>query len=478
VCDVLGEAPKKMQSSRSESAVFTSSKTSIIPVVGGAHFALAVLFGMNLLNYIDRYSFFAVGTQIQRDLQVDDFWYGVLGASFMIVYTFVSPVMGWLGDRYNRRFLLAGGVGLWSLATVGTAFSRDFYHMFFWRALLGVGEASYGVIAPALLADLFPLKRRGRAMGVYYLALPLGGALGYSIGGWVGQELGWPAAFFVVGLPGLLVAAAGLVIHDPGRGASEGVSQAGKADRPRLQDYLALFRNPTFMFNTAGMATVTFATGAYAAWGSTFYQTVRGMSMKEAGAWIGGMTALAGLVGIAMGTFLADFLLRYTKRAYLLLACYAVVGAIPLGLFGVLDPERMSSLGLLFGAMVLLAMVLGPCNTVIANVVPSNQRAAGYAVYIFLIHILGDISSPIVLGAVSNLFGTPSVAASPLGRLFASIGAVPVGKTNLTVAMLVVVPVLIQGCFFFQIGSHHLAADMEKVRGTGEDESDEIALMH
>ena len=125
---------------------------------------------MNLLNYVDRYSFFAAGTHIQKDLHIDDYWFGVLGVSFMIVYTLVSPPMGWMGDRYNRKLLLAGGVGFWSFATVGTAFSADFDHMFFWRALLGMGEASYGVIAPALIADLFPVKERGRAMGVYYLA--------------------------------------------------------------------------------------------------------------------------------------------------------------------------------------------------------------------------------------------------------------------------------------------------------------------
>src|SRR3954454_13463607 len=118
-----------MPSPRPGPAVDTSARKSVIPTVASPYFALAALFGMNLLNYIDRYSFFAVGTQIQTDLHVDDFWYGVLGASFMIVYTLVSPLMGWLGDRYNRRYLLAGGVGLWSLATVGTAFSADFYHM-------------------------------------------------------------------------------------------------------------------------------------------------------------------------------------------------------------------------------------------------------------------------------------------------------------------------------------------------------------
>ena len=103
---------------------------------------------MNLLNYVDRYSFFAVGTHIQNDLKISNQGYGVLSASFMIVYTLVTPLMGWLGDRYNRRVLLASGVGLWSLATVGTAFSHSFAEMFFWRALLGLGEATYGVDRP------------------------------------------------------------------------------------------------------------------------------------------------------------------------------------------------------------------------------------------------------------------------------------------------------------------------------------------
>lgn len=180
-----------------------------------------------------------------------------------------------------------------------------------------------------------------------------------------------------MGLPGLLAAVSGFVISDPGRGASDG-TRTGVADRPRLKDYLELFRTPTFVFNTAGMAAVTFATGGFAAWGSTFYQTVRGMTSKQAGIWIGGLTALAGLVGISMGTWLADFSLRFTRRAYLLMASLAVVIALPLGFLAILDPDRRSSLGLLFGAMMLLASVLGPCNAVTANVMPANRRAAGY----------------------------------------------------------------------------------------------------
>jgi MFS transporter, Spinster family, sphingosine-1-phosphate transporter len=467
-----------MQTSEPGSTAMPTSRSAKLPTFGGRYFALAVLFAMNLLNYVDRYSFFAVGTDIKKDFKIDDFWYSVLGVSFMIVYTVVAPLMGWLGDRYNRKVLLASGVFLWSFATIGTALSTDFWHIFFWRSLLGIGEASYGVIAPTLIADLFPVAQRGRAMGLYYLALPLGGALGYTLGGTLGQEFGWQTAFWVVGLPGILAAAAGLVMSDPGRGASEGKVQTSKADRPTMFDYLKLFLIPTFVLNTAGMAAVTFATGALAVHGSDFYQEVRGMSMKEAGTSIGVLTAVAGILGIALGSFLADYLLKFTRRAYMVLAFVVVAAAVPLGLFAILEPQRNPSLALLFGAMILLSMVLGPCNTVIANVVPANKRASGYAVYIFLIHLFGDISSPLLLGLISGWFGDPRVAASSLGKFFASIGAAPVGKSNLTVAMLSLVPVLALGSVFFLIGSRFLPRDQENVRGAGGVSTEELSHFH
>ncbi len=462
----------------SRSTVIAPTPTAYLPTLGGKYLALTVLFLMNLLNYVDRYSFFAAGTHIQDELQINDFQYGVLGASFMIVYTIVSPAMGWMGDRFNRKLLIAGGVALWSVATVGTAFSSNYAEMFVWRALLGVGEASYGVIAPALLADLFPVRERGRAMGLYYLALPVGTALGYKLGGKIADDLGWRAVFFVVGLPGLLAAAFGLVMRDPGRGASEEGAATAKAGRPTLHDYIELFRTRTFLYNTAGMAAVTFATGAYAAWGSTFYQRVYNLTATQAGDRIGRLLVVAGILGIILGMFLPDLVQRFTKRAYLLIAALAVLGAIPLGAFGILEPEYDSSLRFLFGASILLSMVLGPCNTVTANVVPPNRRAAAYASFIFLIHLFGDISSPIVLGWTSDWFGTPAVANSALGRFFTSVGAAPVENSNLTVAMLAVAPVLFLGFLFFAIGSRYLPGDQEKARATAGDASVELSGFH
>lgn len=454
-------------------------KLHIPSPVGGAYFALAVLFSMNLLNYVDRYVFSQLGQLIIPELKLSDFRWGVLGSSFMVVYTVVSPIMGWMGDRYNRKRLLAFGVGLWSLATVGTAFAHDFWHMFFWRALLGVGEASYGVIAPPLLADLFQPKYRGRVMGVFYLALPIGGALGYGIGGFVGKHWGWRAAFWVVGLPGLLAAFSALAMNDPGRGASEGHKEEGRADRPQLRDYLGLFRTPSYLFNVAGMAAVTFAIGAYAHWGPTFYQRVRGMDPQQTGFWIGGLMAASGLLGILLGTWGADLLLRVSRRGYMLWASLAVMIAIPFGLAGVLDPDLGTSLGLMFVAMVAMASTLGPCNTVTANVVHANRRAAGYALAIFTIHLLGDISSPTLIGALSGFFAKPAIAQSGVGRFLASIGARSVQNTNLTAGMLAVIPTLAIGSVLFLVGSTYLATDQDRARKQGPKqpiEDDELLL--
>jgi MFS transporter, Spinster family, sphingosine-1-phosphate transporter len=509
-----------------EPATVTAPAPTHVPtstIARGAYFALVVLFSMNLLNYIDRYVFAAVGKAVMEDLQLRPGPFGVLGTSFMVVYTVVSPLVGWMGDRYSRRKILAFGVGLWSVATVGTAFAAGFNQMFLARALLGVGEASYGVIAPTLLADLFPLAARGRVMGLFYLALPVGTAIGYGVGGkvqalatdhaddirrlaeglgvaWLAPHLvGWRAAFWVVGLPGLLLALAGLFIHDPGRGASEGrKAMAGKADRPSLSDYLLLLRTPSFLLNTAGMAAVTFTIGAYGHWMPTYYQLVHNTKPEE-NLTIGAALAGAGILGVLIGMWLPDRLLRVTRRAYLLWAAVAVLAAIPFGAAGLLATDRTTSLALMFAASVLLTSCLGPCNTITANVVPANRRAVGYALSIFLLHLFGDIPSPPLIGEVADRLATPAARSTEFVQLFERIGARPIdpaphvaaagpiagdpahaptGPVNLTAGMLLIIPVLVLGSLCFLLGSRTLPRDQDRAKAAGAGVEDDGVLIH
>lgn len=438
---------------------------------------------MNLLNYVDRYVFFSAGPEICEELHFSDPQFGQLSVSFMIVYTIVSPFVGYVGDRYNRKRLLAFGVGLWSIATVGTAFARGYYDMFFWRALLGIGEASYGSIAPALLADLFKVKSRGRVMGLYYFALPVGGAIGYLIGGHFAHTGAWRHAFWVVGIPGLIAAFAGLLMHDPGRGASEG-SDASKAggQKPTMRDYFEIFKTPSFLFNTAGQAAVTFAIGAYAVWGATFYNRVRGMDLNVVGRDIGVLTAAAGAVGIILGMFVPDLIRKVTRRAYFIWPFLAVAIAAPFATFALLEPVKNPSLVYLFVASVMMASVLAPSNTITANVVPANRRAAGYAICIFLVHLFGDISSPWLIGEISKLFGSAQIIESPIGKFFDSIGASPTTDkmevTNLTVGMLSVVPMLALGAFFYLVGARYLPEDERKAREASSGETELPVAFH
>ncbi len=467
-----------MDSRIPRSTLIGPTPTAQLPTIGGKYFALAVLFLMNLLNYVDRYSFFAAGTHIQKALDISDFRYGILGAAFMIVYTIVSPAMGWMGDRFNRKVLIAGGVGLWSLATVGTAFSENYAHMFFWRALLGIGEASYGVIAPALLSDLFPVRSRGRAMGVYYLALPVGTALGFKLGGMIADDFGWRAVFFVVGLPGLVAAALGLIMVDPGRGASEEGSAAAKAGRPTLQEYLDLFRTRTFVYNTAGMAAVTFATGAYAAWGSTFYSARARPDSDQSRRRDRPFARVCGhprnhyghvsprphsaVYQESLSPPRRDRRLwchslgsvRYSRAQLSGLAALPVRGIDPL----------IDGLGAVqYGH--------GQCGAT----KPPRRRVR-------FIHLFDpsvrrhQFTNPagMDLGHVRDA----PVAESPIGQLCAAIGAVPVDNTNLTAAMLSVAPVLFLGFVFFAIGARYLPSDQEKARGAAGESPGQTSAFH
>ncbi len=449
------------------------------PLAQGAYYALAVLFTMNLLNYVDRYVFAAVGPAIMRDIAMSKAEFGFLGSSFIIVYTIVSPFVGVLGDRMDRRKILAFGVGLWSVATVATAYAATLNQMFLARAILGVGEASYGVIAPTLLADFFDRKRRGRVMGIFYLALPVGTAIGYGVGGLMEKLAGWPSAFWVVGPPGIILAVMGLMMKEPGRGASDGKAPA-KSAPPRLADYLQLLTIPSYLFNTAGMAAVTFTTGAFGYWIVPYFEYVHG-SKPEDKVFFGISLAMAGLVGVGIGMWLPEKLQKVTKRSYLLWAGMAVFIAVPFGTAGLLATKSVwLSLGLLTMASVMMSSCLGPCNTVTANVVPGPKRAVGYAMSIFLLHLFGDIPSPPLIGYVSDLLGRPGAGQTPLGRFFESIGAVPVeaghSPANITAGMLIIIPVLLLGSLCFFLGARTLPRDQERARTFGGTDDGAMAM--
>ncbi|WP_181197214.1 spinster family MFS transporter, partial [Enhygromyxa salina] len=288
---------------------------------------LVVLTAINFLNYIDRYVLAAVLESVRLDFDIGDADAGLLGLMFMVVYMLASPFTGWLGDRTTRKYLVAGGIGLWSLATVGSAYADSYGEMMVMRALVGVGEAGYATVAPAMIADLFVPQKRGRMLAYFYLAIPVGSALGYVLGGTIADnwealfsvetvgmlglgeaaDPGWRLAFLVAGAPGLVFAIAALALREPVRGAKdgdEGKSEAG-LDNP-LVAVKRLFASPGWRATTGGMVLMTFTLGGLAFWMPTFFQRAHGMDLGSAGTLFGGITVVAGLLATLLGGWLRD----------------------------------------------------------------------------------------------------------------------------------------------------------------------------
>src|SRR6266436_9083403 len=369
-----------------------------------SHLALALLFGVNFLNYIDRYVIAAVAVLIQRDFGLGDTQMGLVGSIFIVAYIVASPFTGVMGDRWPRFWLVGGGVLVWSLATVLSGLAGSYHQLLLARSVIGIGEAGFGVVAPTLISDLFSRERRGRMLSFFYVAIPVGSAMGFLLGGAVGAHYGWRAAFFVAGAPGLALGLLAFLFKDPPRGAGDGVSSAHE-HRFEARSLRELVKNRSFLHTTLGMAAMTFALGGMAYWIPTFLTRQRHLPLDEANALFGGMTVASGLIGTFLGGWLGDWLLKRTDKAYLLVSGWGMILAVPLTYVGLTSTDRAVFVPAIFLAEVLVFLNTGPANAVLVSVVLPEIRATAIAMSIFAFHLLGDVPSPILIGKVSDWTG-------------------------------------------------------------------------
>jgi len=264
-------------------------------------YVLALLLAANLLNYIDRQVLFAVFPLIKEDLRISDAALGLLGSAFMFSYLLIAPLFGWMGDRWSRSRLAAGGLAVWSLATGMTGLAGGYRALLAARATVGVGEASFGTVSPGLISDYFSKERRGRILSWFYVAIPVGSALGYLLGGVLGQRYGWQAAFLLVCVPGLLLVLPIWLLKGPAR---RGDADAAKA----ASGYAALLRNRSYILNTLAMSAMTFAIGGLAQWIPSFLNRIHSMDVARANTLFGAATVVAGITGTLAGGWLGDYL--------------------------------------------------------------------------------------------------------------------------------------------------------------------------
>lgn len=362
---------------------------------------LSILTGLNLLNYLDRFVLNAVRTPLANDFHIN---YGDSGrtvTAFMLGYFLTSPFFGYLGDRLSRKWLIAFGIFVWSLGTLLTGFATDFGMLLSYRVLVGLGEASYATISPSLISDSFTATKRNNALTIFYVAIPVGSALGYLLGGAVSAHWGWRYAFIWAGIPGVLLALVLLPFKEPERGQAE-LPTGESVTKPKLSDHLSLLKNPDYQLVVWGYVAYTFALGAFAFWGPTFLEKIHNLSTARADSFFGSVLVVSGLVATLLGGFTASAWRRRNPAGYAWLLSISVLLAVPVAFAAFLSSNTALTMSLLAAAMFLLFLPTGPVNTLIIETVPVNLRASAMALSIFMIHLFGDMWSPEAVGRVAD----------------------------------------------------------------------------
>jgi MFS transporter, Spinster family, sphingosine-1-phosphate transporter len=425
--------------------------------IPGARLALIVLLSINLFNYIDRQVLAANLPSIEKQLlppthlldseghvihdqdgkevanpaAIDnDTKLGNLAFAFMVAYMLFAPLFGWLADRFSRWKLVGIGVILWSLASGASAFPGTFGHavnsstfaamvgtfgfLLLTRCFVGIGEAAYGPVAPSVISDLFPIKRRGSVLAWFYAAIPVGSALGYLLGG----AAGWPWSFYLVVPPGLLLGAWCFFLREPKRGQTDLAADA-PARHAGVKDYFLLLKNPSFVLNTLGMTALTFALGGIGHFMPKYICGPGGEGverLQSVNTIFGIIVVVSGLTATIIGGIAGDKLRPYFAGSYFLVSAVAMLIAFPLFLAALWLPFRPFPWAwiCIFWACFFLFFNTGPTNTILANVTHPSLRAPAFALNIFIIHAMGDAISPTVIGMISASFpenGAPNLRA-------------------------------------------------------------------
>ena len=371
---------------------------------GYARYVLAVMVGINFLNYLDRYILPSVASKIQVEFHLTDSEVGLLGSAFLLVYAVATIPFGIWADRGVRKTVIAVGVSVWSLATLFTGLARNYLQLFLARAVLGIGEAGYYPAGTALLGDYFEKESRGRAMSIWASGTAVGIAVGFAGGGIVASILGWRAAFYMTAVPGLVFAFLAFGLREPLRGAAEARGpQSRRVPSITWRTFAQLLRIPTLRATIAAETALFFVLGGAAFWLPTYLQRHFGLGTGSAGTLAGGVLVLGLLAGSLFGGTIADRLTRQRRSA----------SNLPVGIAGFVAGALFIALALLMPSLALfirmfllgaasLYLYNGPYTAVKQNVVLPTVRATAVTVALLIEHLLGDSYAPFAIGKVSD----------------------------------------------------------------------------
>ncbi|MEA2600663.1 MAG: hypothetical protein QOF89_1655 [Acidobacteriota bacterium] len=376
-------------------------------------YALLVLTLIYVLNFLDRSLIYILFTPIKAEMHFSDLQLALLGAtSFVIFYTLLGVPFGRLADRGSRTGLIAGGLAVWSLFSGLTGFAHGFWSLFLCRVMVGVGEATLGPAALSLLSDYFPPRMRATVQGIYSSGVALGGGLAFFLGGWIGQSYGWRWAFYLLGFPGLILAAVVFFLREPPRGRTEIATV-----RYRPEDWKILFRSVPLRYLYLGYALFGLASNNLGIWGPAFFVRVQGLSLARIGLAAGILSVAVGVPVMILGGYLADRFRQRGPGGRMAFTAWAALASIPLWL-GLLFVDRLGVLVLLSIPLYGLALMwVAPATADLHEIAGPHLRGLGIGIFFSTVNIVAyGLGSPLI-GKLNDLLG---VTADP-GRMRLSL---------------------------------------------------------
>jgi MFS family permease len=369
------------------------------------NYVLAMLTLVYVFNFIDRQVLVILQESIKKELHLSDTQLGLLsGFTFAVFYVTLGIPIARLADRTNRRNTVAVSLGLWSIMTACSGLARNFVQLLLARTGVGVGEAGGSPSSHAMISDYFPPQKRSTALSIYSAGIYFGVLIGFLMGGYLNQHLGWRTAFFVVGIPGIIFSLLFYVtVKEPRRGATDMNGTQVRAPNSFREVLTTLYATKTFVFLALASALNVFCIYGLLNWAPSFLARLHGMKSSEAGALLGLIYGIGGGIGSFAGGLLTDHFGKTDKSWYLKIPAYAVMIGIPFAAGAIFLQNTVLSVTCLGLCACLQSMYLGPSLAVAHSLVPASMRALTSAVFFLVINLIGLGFGPLVVGILSDL---------------------------------------------------------------------------
>lgn len=380
-------------------------KTANDSARGYAWYALILLTVVYTLNFLDRQIIYILFQPIKQEMAFSDTQLAFLGTtSFVIFYTVLGIPFGWLADRGSRKYLIGGGLLVWSLFSGLTGFANDFWTLFLCRLMVGVGEATLGPAAVSLLSDYFPPAKRATVTSIYSMGIAVGAGLAAFLGGWIGLNFGWRWAFYLLGFPGVFIAILVVLLREPQRMLDAKAVESAKTAEPE-KDWKRLLKSKPFLFLCLGYALLGLATNNLSIWGAVFYTRVFKLDIATIGFYTGIFVIVAGIPATLYGGALADWFRNKAKGGRMKYGAVLSIISVPFWLVLLFAPNYQIAFAANFILLAIALAWLGAAAADATEIAGAKLRGFAVAIYFFSVNIAAYLIGSNLIGKLNDFAG-------------------------------------------------------------------------